>query len=598
MIPWCTGCFRPASLSGNNNDPLSYNVGVEITLTAQWANIATVHFDAKGQGYSTGGSTDESCIVGSSFTVPNSKFRPNNQSVFFYCWSTDENLNSGFYHPGDVISNVAGDFTLYAKWIDSGHTITFKSSTTHDTVATYSIGAGAKGILPDEALIRQLAQGLIVIPQEWKLLGWTTRSISQNVEYLPGDRVVVNSDMNMYAIWTDSITVKNGDDIIGTMPRGSDYTLPYDTVTPPIPNTDWKFMGWSVTINKWNTESWKTIITFTKPVDEDGYIIKNGTIKYVYDTMEEARVITGSTTTYYHSFVTAVNEATAGSIVELLSDVTLDSTLTINKKLTLTGDYTIKIKDDVDPQYFPEKTFIKIGNDGDLTIIGPTIDAKLKYRAIFNSQGKLTIREGLVTGGKVTEGYGPGVYNDGNATFNMTGGEISDNVTEGVNATTYKVYASDLFIGPSTSAQITGGTIGRIFVDANAGAQNPQLTMDGATASVVYVEYGANSTDQMRLVSGTVDHIYVSTNVLGEYSDVSPLPGLYMGGVVIHLTIHYEHENHSEASSDYTTLLGKGVEYSIQSPAIEGYVPNEAMVSGTTEALDIVVTVTYSAIQE
>ena len=60
------------------------------------------------------------------------------------------------------------------------------------------------------------------------------------------------------------------------------------------------------------------------------------------------------------------------------------------------------------------------------------------------------------------------------------------------------------------------------------------------------------------------------------------------------LTIHYVYEDNTEARPDYTAQVAYGAEYSVESPVIECYTANTPVVEGTMPAEDHVVTVTYT----
>ena len=59
------------------------------------------------------------------------------------------------------------------------------------------------------------------------------------------------------------------------------------------------------------------------------------------------------------------------------------------------------------------------------------------------------------------------------------------------------------------------------------------------------------------------------------------------------VTVNYEYEDHSTAAPSATKEISEGAFYSIESPAIEGYVPTDAIVSGIMGNRDTTVTVTY-----
>ena len=88
-------------------------------------------------------------------------------------------------------------------------------------------------------------------------------------------------------------------------------------------------------------------------------------------------------------------------------------------------------------------------------------------------------------------------------------------------------------------------------------------------------------TTQDVTISGTMD-------AEGKEINVVYTPNQY------DLTIHYQYEGGTEAHADHTAKVAYNSEYSVDSPAITGYTPNKATVSGTMGATPVDVTVTYT----
>jgi hypothetical protein len=61
------------------------------------------------------------------------------------------------------------------------------------------------------------------------------------------------------------------------------------------------------------------------------------------------------------------------------------------------------------------------------------------------------------------------------------------------------------------------------------------------------------------------------------------------------LTIHYRYEDGEEAAVDYVVTLPAGATYSVNSPEIEGFVPNLDVVTGTMPGGNLEITVVYKA---
>ncbi len=89
----------------------TFNVTSDVTLTAQWAKVHTITYNANnGTGAPAAGSVEN----GSSYTV--SSTVPTRTSYNFTGWNTAADGNGTSYASGATISNVTTDMTLYAQW--------------------------------------------------------------------------------------------------------------------------------------------------------------------------------------------------------------------------------------------------------------------------------------------------------------------------------------------------------------------------------------------------------------------------------------------------------------------------------------------------
>ena len=258
------------------------NVSADIMLTAQWADKVTISFSNDNKL----GGTMPSVVIpkGSSITVPNSHYTSVPPNYYFYCWSVGTGNSVTYYSPGDVISNVTENMTLTVVCKSNSYTVSFYSSDNPGEVAAwFMIGSGSRATLPTEEELDKMSH---ITHEGKKLLGWTTNGNATEPDRMPGESIVISSDLGLYAIWTSEVTVTYGD-ITTKVAKGSYYTLPYGAEPPSIPGVEWRLAGWSVTVNKWDEKPWNVMLSFTSPVDSEGYIIKNGTIKIVYDSDSE-----------------------------------------------------------------------------------------------------------------------------------------------------------------------------------------------------------------------------------------------------------------------------------------------------------------------
>lgn len=126
------------------------------------------------------------------------------------------------------------------------------------------------------------------------------------------------------------------------------------------------------------------------------------------------------------------------------------------------------------------------------------------------------------------------------------------------------------------------------------------LTPSGTAGDTMYFRYFTETSE----LSGTMNqqiNYYTTTNgmsgVTYDYDSISYTgkPNLDPPIVENHtLTIKYLDEEENEIAETYTAELESGKAYEIESPAIEGYTPDQATISGTIGNEDIEIVVTYT----
>ena len=301
------------------------------------------------------------------------------------------------------------------------------------------------------------------------------------------------------------------------------------------------------------------------------------------DMVAEVLDAQGNTVGAYDTLAAAITAAKNGETVKLLKDVELTSTLNLAKNITIDGQgkYTIKAANN----------FI-VGNDnntccvlyvsGEVTLKDVTVNGNEKCRVIFCDKGKLTIDGATITNGKAPNFIG-GVYMTSSASFEMKSGSITGNKNaELYQNEKYLQYSSDLWIGANANGALTainGGTIGNVFVNANAwSASNPgSFTMNGGTVTNLYVEHDANYGATFKYNDGTIEHLYLSKeNGNGQSIEVTPVKGvIYNGGVkeedLVTLTLKYN----DGATADTTYNVASGTTITLPTPAYRsGYTFN------------------------
>ena len=312
-----------------------------------------------------------------------------------------------------------------------------------------------------------------------------------------------------------------------------------------------------------------------------GYVQnENGTVEQLGETNAVAKV--GDT--YYKTLADAVAAAQDGDTITLLKDAELTSTLNLAKNITIDGqgNYTIKAANNFTVGKDKDnKTCCVLYVSGEVTLKDVTVNGNEKCRVIFCDKGKLTIDGATITNGKAPNYIG-GVYMTSSASFEMKSGSITGNKNaEGYQDDKYLQYSSDLWIGANANGALTainGGTIGNVFVNANAwSASNPgSFTMNGGTVTNLYVEHDANYGATFKYNDGTIEHLYLSKeNGNGQSIEVTPVKGvIYNGGVkeqdLVTLTMKYN----DGATADSTYNVASGTTITLPTPKRSGYTFN------------------------
>jgi hypothetical protein len=253
----------------------------------------------------------------------------------------------------------------------------------------------------------------------------------------------------------------------------------------------------------------------------------------------EATIGTGETMAVYSTLQEAIEGANENETIVLLKNISTDTVVTVSKTLTIDGQnkYSITASDNFSGSY----KLISVPSDGKadnrvvLTLKNVTIDANNKGRAVVVQGEGLIVDGATITGGYAKAGdtgadsYIAGVFMTGKSTFKMTSGNITGNTD---NMTDYTQYARDLWMGSEVVAEISGGTIGRLFVNSNSSASpSAQTTITGGNITNVYVEYDTNCAAKLVYEGGTIETLLLSTTTTETYQTITnPTTGTYIGG--------------------------------------------------------------------
>ncbi|MBR3869283.1 MAG: InlB B-repeat-containing protein [Clostridia bacterium] len=217
--------------------------GATVTLYAVWKpNTYTVKYDANGGSGS---------MNSSSHTYDASKNLSVNQfsrtGYTFLGWSINKTATTATYTDKQSVKNLTtskdATVTLYAVWGTNTYTLTYESN------------GGEK--IPDKQQINGYGWISTQIPEKtgYTFLGWDALESATNVQFNPGDGIIILADTSVYAVWKqNTYTIKydaNGG--TGTM---DDSVHTYDVWRTlninQFSRTGYSFLGWSTDKNATN----------------------------------------------------------------------------------------------------------------------------------------------------------------------------------------------------------------------------------------------------------------------------------------------------------------------------------------------------------
>lgn len=217
---------------------------------------------------------------------------------------------------------------------------------------------------------------------------------------------------------------------------------------------------------------------------------------------------------FYSTLEDAIEDADENSEITLFKNITLNETLLINKSLTINGQNEYKITASED---FTDTNLILVDSNVSVTLKKLTVDANQKCRVAKFSAGSLLVNNSHLKNGYLTDNYASGVFITGKASFSMNGGSILNNSVDANYEDADKYYvvnSQDLWIGSEANgAFITGGKVGKVFVNANSYSLSTCiLTLTAGEVESIYVEYDKveDKGASFRYIDGTVGKLVVS----------------------------------------------------------------------------------------
>ena len=171
------------------------------------------------------------------FTIPNTS--PTRTGYTFLGWSTSSSATSASYSPGGSITvTSSGTTTLYAVWKKNTYTVSYNANGGSGAPAsqekTYNVNLTLSSAKPTRS--------------GYSFNSWNTKADGTGTSYASGGTYSANSDVTLYAIWTNnSRTVTynanggTGGPATQQFISGSSVTL--SSVAPS--RTGHQFLGWS-----------------------------------------------------------------------------------------------------------------------------------------------------------------------------------------------------------------------------------------------------------------------------------------------------------------------------------------------------------------
>ena len=201
--------------------------------------MVTIHFDNRG-----GSGTMEDVVIpkGSTYTLPENPFTPPVAHAFVY-WSID----GVEYHPRDHVT-VTKNIYVYANWKRYWN-VSFYANTGSGTMDTMHVFAGDEIILP----LSNFTPPDGSVFSAWKI---------DDVEYAPGDKVVITGTTTIYAMWRKYRTVTFNMCGHGTAPEDQTVLDGDPAKAPPAPTAEgYLFGGWFTNQNFTQGFSFNTPVT-------------------------------------------------------------------------------------------------------------------------------------------------------------------------------------------------------------------------------------------------------------------------------------------------------------------------------------------------
>ena len=209
-----------------------------------------------------------------------------NDTKEFVGWK-DEGLGK-IYPPWYVFEKTEQDRTLTAQWSTSYLTVTFAANGGGGSMTAEHVVSGNTFTLPMCSFTAPNGKMFT----GWVVTGASSRDYSlfdQPLESIINltENITVTAQWATITVGYHKVTIDGASYDVYTDKNGK-YTIPYNMLAPPAELfiddfSGWQFTGWIVIKT---SSSYKVAQAYSNPIGHDHYIIKDGIIKFKYDSTE------------------------------------------------------------------------------------------------------------------------------------------------------------------------------------------------------------------------------------------------------------------------------------------------------------------------
>ena len=491
----------------------------DTTYYAHWAGIETYTIQYNLNGGSMTGQKTEYTIRTETFTLP----EPSKDGYSFRGWTGSNGTTP--QTSVTIPKGSRGNRNYTANWEANTYTVTYNKN------ATDATGTMTNGTATFDANFTPATNGFTRTGYTFN--GWNTEADGSGTAWTAGtaQKYTIPENITLYAQWTANTYTVAFDNNGGTGGQSTSVTATYGSAMPTISTTaptktGYTFGGWYDTSaatggNQYYTASGSSARTYDKT---------SGTTLYARWT--SAHWYIGTTTkTYYVTLADAVSAASAGDTIYAYDTNTDESTVSINKNLTIntngqtitrkasitTTSGTLTISGSGTITNTTVNSSVLTANGGDISITGGTIKSTAS-----GCEGVTVNASKLSTSGSPliqTEYIGIHTTN-ANSILDLQGGYINSTAAHAVcmqkfsSATIKNTY---LFtpVRAYNCLSIYGNTTGNVTISGNSKIGNGSITTPGHG-------YDSSNTDRVTAfyigTSGEVDIEDNATIYAGPYS--------------------------------------------------------------------------------